>query len=207
MAYDFATNRYLQATQTNSQPLTLSAWLYPRNTTSSHTCVAQTTLNGAAWMSLHGSGPDQKIRAYVQSSDREAKTTTTWSVNTWVHAAATFSGTSPMTLTSFLDGGGKNSATQNYNPSPTGISIGALRVNNATFEIANALIAEVCIWSVVLTDDEIVSLAKGFSPRKVRPQSIRFYSPLVRELQDLRNGLSITNGNSATVATHPRIYA
>jgi hypothetical protein len=41
---------------------------------------------------------------------------------------------------------------------------------------------------------------------KIRPQSLVFYAPLVRNLVDTKGGLTITNNNSATVADHPRIY-
>jgi hypothetical protein len=40
----------------------------------------------------------------------------------------------------------------------------------------------------------------------VRPQSLVFYAPLIRSLQDLARNATITNGNSATVEVHPRIY-
>jgi hypothetical protein len=72
---------------------------------------------------------------------------------------------------------------------------------------ANCLIAEVGIWNAALTADEIASLADGMTCDKVRPQSLVFYVPLVRDLQDVRGGLSITNNNTATVANHPRVYA
>lgn len=68
-------------------------------------------------------------------------------------------------------------------------------------------IAEVGIWDVALTTAEIASLADGFACDKVRPQSLVFYAPLIRELQDVRGGLSIANINVATVANHPRVYA
>jgi len=42
---------------------------------------------------------------------------------------------------------------------------------------------------------------------KVRPESLVFYAPLVRDLQDVCEGLTITNNNGATVANHPRVYA
>ena len=42
---------------------------------------------------------------------------------------------------------------------------------------------------------------------KVRPQSLVFYAPLVRNLQDVKGGLTISNNNTATVAVHPRVYA
>ena len=68
-------------------------------------------------------------------------------------------------------------------------------------------IAEVGLWNAALTASEIASLADGMTCDKVRPQSLVFYAPLIRDLQDLRGGLSITNNNTATVANHPRVYA
>jgi hypothetical protein len=70
----------------------------------------------------------------------------------------------------------------------------------------DGLIAEVGIWNVVLTAAEIASLAKGMTCDKIRPQSLVFYAPLVRDLIDAKGGLTITNNNGATVANHPRIY-
>jgi hypothetical protein len=67
-------------------------------------------------------------------------------------------------------------------------------------------IAEVGIWNAALTAAEIASLAKGMTCDKVRPQSLVFYAPLVRDLNDQKGGLTITNNNAATVAAHPRIY-
>jgi len=40
--------------------------------------------------------------------------------------------------------------------------------------------AEAAIWNAVLTTDEIVALSKGAKPNTVRPESLMFYSPLVR---------------------------
>ena len=71
----------------------------------------------------------------------------------------------------------------------------------------DGLIAEVGIWNAALTAAEIASLAKGMTCDKVRPQSLVFYAPLVRDLQDVRGGLTITNNNTATVAAHTRVYA
>jgi hypothetical protein len=67
--------------------------------------------------------------------------------------------------------------------------------------------AEVGIWNAALTAAEIASLAKGMTCHKVRPQSLVFYAPLVRDLIDQRGGLTITNNNGATAANHPRVYA
>jgi hypothetical protein len=56
-----------------------------------------------------------------------------------------------------------------------------------------------------LNSAEITALARGFTADQIRPQSLSFYAPLVRDLQDVRGGLAITNNNGATAATHPRI--
>lgn len=76
----------------------------------------------------------------------------------------------------------------------------------ASGQAFDGLISEAAIWNVALTDDEVASLAKGFKPTRVRPQSLVFYAPLVRDLQDLTGALTITNNNTATVAEHPRVY-
>jgi hypothetical protein len=77
-------------------------------------------------------------------------------------------------------------------------------LSGSTYALAQ--IAEVGIWNADLTAAEIASLAKGMTPNKVRPQSLVFYAPLVRDLTDQKGGLTITNNNAATVANHPRIY-
>jgi hypothetical protein len=76
-----------------------------------------------------------------------------------------------------------------------------------TSTVFDGLIAEVGIWNAALTAAEVASLAKGMTCDKVRPQSLVFYAPLVRELIDQKGGLVITNNNAATVAAHTRVYA
>lgn len=66
--------------------------------------------------------------------------------------------------------------------------------------------AEIGMWQATLTNSEAESLAKGMTCEKVRPQSLVTYIPLVRDIQDLARGMTLTNTNS-TVATHPRVYA
>jgi len=66
--------------------------------------------------------------------------------------------------------------------------------------------SEIGFWNVALTASEIASLAAGFTPDQIRPQSLQFYTPLVNNLIDVRGGLAITNNNGASVANHPRVY-
>lgn len=87
------------------------------------------------------------------------------------------------------------------------LTVGARYSNSVLGSYYAGSLAEIGVWSAVLTADEIASLARGVTPDKIRPQSLVFYAPLVRNLQDARGGLTITNNNAATVANHPRVYA
>jgi hypothetical protein len=134
-----------------------------------------------------------------------ADTTSGYTANTWNHACGV--ATSATSRTVYLNGG--SAATNAVNVSPvrlTTLAIGS-RFVSSYGGFANALIAEVGIWNAALTADEIASLAKGMNCDKVRPQSLVFYAPLVRDLIDAKGGLTITNNNGATVANHPRVYA
>jgi hypothetical protein len=132
-----------------------------------------------------------------------AYTTAGYTANTWNHAAGVWTGLN--NRTAYINGGNSstNTSTQN-NITLTRSQIGA-NATNATNRM-NGLIAEVGLWNAALTAVEIASLAKGMTCDKVRPQSLVFYAPLVRDLTDQKGGLAITNNNSATVANHPRIY-
>lgn len=126
--------------------------------------------------------------------------------NTWAHAAGVF--TSATSRTSYANGGGAvtnttDCGTQN---AANSVVVGA-RWNTTLALYYSGLIADVGVWNVALNAAEIAALAKGISCRLVRPQSLVFYAPLLRDLVDVRGGLAITNNNAATVADHPRIYA
>jgi hypothetical protein len=70
----------------------------------------------------------------------------------------------------------------------------------------NGRLAEVAVWDVALNADEITALARGYRPSLIRPDKLLWYIPLVREIQDVRSGLTITNAATA-VAIHPRRIA
>jgi hypothetical protein len=75
---------------------------------------------------------------------------------------------------------------------------------DTTYTLVGA-IADVAYWNVAISAAEVASLTRGFTPDQIRPQSLQFYAPLVRDLSDVRGGRTITNVNTATVASHPRI--
>lgn len=105
----------------------------------------------------------------------------------------------------YVNGTERLSVTNSTSISPTtNTRIGCSEHTGGEFWFGS--IAELALWKGAgLTDAEITSLSRGFTANQIRPQSLSFYAPLMRDFQDLRNGLVITNNNGATVATHPRI--
>jgi len=129
-------------------------------------------------------------------------------VNTFFHVAGVF--TSSISRTPYFNGsaGTTNTDSVTHSSLPDTTSISAFFDGNSTpLQYFLGDIAEVGIWNAALTAAEIASLAKGMTPDKIRPQSLVFYAPLVRDLIDQKGGRAITNTNSATVANHQRVYA
>lgn len=149
-----------------------------------------------------------EVRAFVdQTGQASAITTNTITANTWSHAAAVF--LSRSSRTAYLDGISSitNTTLVGAPSSLNYVSIGSAFAGGAWQSHFDGQIAEVGIWNSDLTAAEIASLAKGMTCDKIRPESLVFYAPLVRDLIDAKGGLTITNNNSATVANHPRVYA
>lgn len=118
---------------------------------------------------------------------------------------ATFTATST-TINAYSNGGNKASASHSRSfGSIDRVRIGATRYQGVLSNYMDGRISEVAVWNVALTDQEVAALGAGFTPDQVRPQSLQFYAPLVRDLSDVRGGRVITNTGTATVANHPRI--
>lgn len=64
--------------------------------------------------------------------------------------------------------------------------------------------AEIAYWSDQRTNEEMAALAKGFSPRYIRRQTLLLYIPAVRVVQDIKGNTLTTSGLS--VADHPRVF-
>lgn len=89
------------------------------------------------------------------------------------------------------------------------IQIGA-RLTPSFANGLNGSVACVALWTALLDDAEVRSLVAGFSPRRVRPQSLRWYAPLIRELVVPKRAVNPTsalaNTASSTVSDQPRSY-
>jgi hypothetical protein len=210
MAYEFnGSDQKLSpaSTPVAAAPLTMACWFRPANLTHNGALISLNRSTGGSYFALYfnGSAAGDPISIFKSPGLTGGLNSTSGaSVNTWNHACGVFESSSSQSV--YLNGG--NSATNASAGTPSGINrfdIGAYL--NAAGNFFNGQLAEVGIWNAALTAAEIASLAKGMTCDKVRPQSLVFYAPLVRDLVDQKGGLTITNNNSATVAAHPRVYA
>lgn len=207
MAYDFnGTNQYISASSpVTNLPLTLACWWCPDNASATYTLmsVGNTGLTHR-FVLLQDAGVinAQAVGAPVNGTSTH---TTPVPVSTWGHAAGVFPSTT--SRTAYFNGVAAASDATSSSQTDSTIALIGARYNGSYGLFPDGKIADAAIWNVALTAAEIASLAKGFSPRLIRPQSLVFYAPLVRDLIDVRGGLALTNNNTATVSAHPRIYA
>jgi hypothetical protein len=213
MAYNFAAassrNLSTASSPASGSPMTIAAWARPTATgdfvicsvgvsSASHRNQLQIG-QGAVNLTINifaagASGTGQGTRGIVRGS------------SVWSHFAGVCD--SSTLRKAFIDGvaGADNTTNCGSQNAANSIVVGA-RWNTTLGNYMTGDIAEVGVWDVALTQPEIASLAQGMTCDKVRPQSLVFYAPLVRDLQDVRGGLTITNNNTATVAVHPRVYS
>ena len=213
MAYDFvaASTQYLvtSSSPVTTTPCTIACWAVRDLTGGSGSGLVFLTssTNANARFALFSADSALVVAAAVDNVNTIGQATRgVASTGTLFHAAGVY--TSSTSRTAYANGAAGSANTTSTNV--TGLNrivIGARFSSTNIFSAYHdGLIAEVGIWNAALTTAEIKSLAKGVTCDKVRPQSLRFYAPLIRDLQDVRDGLTITNTNGATVADHPRVY-
>lgn len=117
-----------------------------------------------------------------------ATSSTAISTNTWANIVATF--TSATSRSVFLNGGGKVTNSSSRNPTIyNSIWLGGYDT------ITNGAIAHAAIWNnLTLSDDDALTLSKGISPKKVRPDKLVFHMRLEGSYYpeiDVRGGLVI----------------
>lgn len=211
MAYSFnGTNQYL-TTNNNlsfSNPITISCWVNLVTNTGFPTLVSIQGANAYTDSIILFIRADLTLcLACAGGPLYQARQSVVAATGTWFHAAGVVSSVSSRTVYYNYSNSGTNTSTIGV-PSLSRVVVGADFGGGAWEGFMNGSIAEVGIWNAALTNPEILSLSRGISCRNIRPQNISFYSPLIRNLSDMRQAqnISLTNNNSATVSNHPRIY-
>jgi len=215
MAYGFiaASNQSLNTTSTpvSGVPVTLACWVKCDTLPSVQTSIFGIGVNTSTattyiTLELQSTNRPQAIHRSVTQGSSSA-TTGSIVAGQWFHVCGVFETNSLRTV--YWNGVASTANTTSVTPfTATRIQIGRRPNTNATgASFLTGNVAEAAVWNAALTATEIASLAQGMTCDKIRPQSLVFYAPLVRELIDQKGGLTITNNNSATVANHTRVYA
>lgn len=211
MSIEFdGTASYIEATSSvvTAVPCTLACWFNLDNATANHTLLsvsASGATNARFALLAAGGAAGDPIRAAAQAGGTVAQANAgTFLASTWHHGCAVFSTNSNRIV--YFDGTTSGNNTTAVTPSSAAFNrtdVGTQWVDQARGNYADGKIAEAAIWNVALTSAEIISLSLGLKPSLVRPQSLVFYSPLIREVIDYARSLSLTT-NSTTVADHSR---
>ena len=185
-------------------PVTFSAWAYATNDTVAMTIMSwmqAATTQGFRTL-FAGQAVADPIRGNLLTTvNYIAQTTSGFTINTWHHVCFVCSSSTSRTI--YRDGG--SSGTNTTDATPT--SLTRVFIGTNTAEGFDGYISDIAIWSAALNIDEINSLVKGFSAKRIRPQSLEYYAPLVRNLYEYNSNTTLTNNNAATVTTHNRIYS
>jgi hypothetical protein len=217
MAYSFtaASSQHLTTPDTSSLDitgaLTLCAWVkssgsYGTATRGVLTKYETATNNRSYGIAINSTG---KIIFLIGSGTGADSITGATTVGTdWRHIAGVF--TPSTKIEAFFNGTSDGTKTSsiltNLFSGSAPLAVGMISVSSVN-NCWDGQIAEAAVYNAALTASEVASLAKGMTCDKVRPQSLVFYAPLVRDLLDQKGGRTITNNNGATVANHPRVYA
>lgn len=127
-----------------------------------------------------GSVGGDPVRALHRDNTDLLGTATTgigFTINVWEHACAVFSASNARTV--YLNGGNKGTdlTALGVTDPLDRTAVGAL-VRPTPLFFHSGRIAEAAIWKAALTDDEVLSLALGVRPYRIRPESLVMYWPL-----------------------------
>jgi hypothetical protein len=213
MARAFTTNQQINGTTTVAKNLTnfsMAGW------------VRRPSIGSIQFFGFSESGTSHRTDFIYNSDNRVyfvisngslAFGTTLQNLTGWHHLAFTFDGSqtgNSNRLKGYFDGVARTLSFSGTIPATTSNNalVDTLRIGRYQSQglWSNGDFAELGMWQATLTAEEVASIAKGMTCDKIRPQSLVYYTPLIREIQDLARGMTLTDTNS-TVANHPRVYA
>jgi hypothetical protein len=189
-------------------PLTMACWVRMAVATGINTlmnlAVTSNNTNHFKLMAEGGTvGDPIGFRCRAGGTEVRADSTTGYAVGTWHHACGVAVSATDRRV--FIDGGSKGTETTSTTPSGLNVTRVGVGGGSSLTNYCNGTIAEAAVWNAALSDEEIAILAKGLSPRRMRPASIVAYWPLwgthSTEI-DLAAGLYPLTVTGATQANH-----
>lgn len=188
-------------------PLTISAWFNPTDLAANRAMVeVNVGVEAGCQLLIRTTGIIRARQAEASGLADSSSSGSSVSTGVWSHGAAVFASTTSRTV--YLNGTAGATATNTIGGDTYTLLTVAARYSASTRgEYFNGAVAEVGVWDVVLTADEITALSKGISPRFIRPASLKAYAPLIgRTSPEIElKGAGLTLSGSAAV-DHPRIF-
>ena len=197
----------------SATPFTLVGWFRGNDGAATGTVISIGDTAGAQdEFNLQGDGTatNNEIAFYA----RRATTSTAFTINSvgyvvdvWAHT----SGRSASATSRFVTINGADEGASTSSKVPVGLDTTRIgvRTRSSTGDFMSGDLAEVAIWSISLTDADILSLAKGASPLMVRPDSLVSYWPIWGDASpenDIVGSFNMTVNGTPTKSVHPRIY-
>jgi len=194
------------STPLTAVPLSMAAF-FKSDATSDMTLFGLFSASNSEYIEL-GLGVDGKVQAHARSTAAGLNypvTSTSYGTSGYQHACGVWSAINARAV--YLDGGGKG--TDSASVTPTGIDRMALGATDRplTANFFNGRLYNVAIWSVALDDAEVVALAKGYSPLRVRRTALVFFRPCIRisEAEYIGGRTFTTVGTVADIEHGPQV--
>lgn len=156
----------------NAYPFTASAWVYVYNNAK----VNDTILCLAG---RNSTSNVIRLQVYIGTASfrvngTRVDSTTTFSANQWFHICGV--GVSATERYVYLNGGGKASSVTNVSCTSTGVgAIGGAWNTDSGFD---GILAELAVWNTNLSDAEVLYLAQGTLPPRIKRTNLVFYAPM-----------------------------
>lgn len=217
MAYSFTGTQYITTTSppVTDFPATMACWVYPTAAASSDTVLSfgVSSTTRSTFSIAVNTGPVWSSQSIdTGGTGRVFNSSVSVQLNTWQFVCATMDGDTANSIVNAREifvGTTRNASgitfTLNVTSTWDRFTIGARRRNTVDQQFSG-YISECALWNVILDDNEIYSMADGIKPDRIRPQNLKFYSPLIRDISDFASNTPLTNTNSATVIEHSRRY-
>lgn len=186
-------------------PVTISAYFKPASATTSVVLCLGDSFGSSNLIELYYDAGNGFFRMYdggVQPSTPSGVT-----AGTWYHVAgraANIAATGVSAAKDGVFGAADSGVPQTVNI----VYLGAQLFGGGVSTFCDGSLAEVGLWNVSLSDDEVAVLALGYSPLFVRPRNLVAYWPLLgraTDEEDWVGGYPLVNVNGSTVVDHPPI--
>ena len=200
---------YIQATASLfSYPFTINFWFYPTVSavgTLQVFVLYNTTDNQRFVFQINTTTTRLQFNAFT-TANAIAIAGANYTLNSWNMATAV--GTSSTSRTIYINGG--NSVTNTTSRAVTTPTRWLLASNYSAGIIPayEGRISEIAIWNAALTTADINSLYTGIRSSSVKPQNLKVYAPLIRDISDQTSSTTSFSNTltDTTIAVHSRRY-